>query len=51
MRDIARTQASMGADFVVMARHYGIDLPVLAATVARYVQDVAARADLRPRLT
>jgi hypothetical protein len=51
LRDIARTQALMGAEFVVMTAQYGIDLPLLAGTVARYVQDRAARAELRPRLT
>jgi len=51
MRDIGRARGLIGADFMVMARHYGIDLPVLAATIARYVQDAAARAELRPRLT
>jgi hypothetical protein len=51
MRDIGRTWAIMGADFAIMTAHYGIDLPVLAGTIARYAQDAAARADLRPRLT
>jgi len=51
MRDIGRTRGLMGADFMVMARHYGIDLPVLAGTIARYVEDAAARAELIPRLT
>lgn len=51
MRDIARTRALMGADFAVMSQHYGIDLPVLAATVQRYVEERDARAELGPRLT
>ena len=50
MREIGRTQAMMGADFAVMTQHYGIDLPVLAATVSHYTDDTAARTDLRPRL-
>lgn len=50
MRDIARARAWMGADFAVMTLHYGIALPLLAETVARYVNDAAARAELRPRL-
>jgi hypothetical protein len=51
MRDIARTGGFMGADFAVMTAHYGIALPVLAETVARYVNDSSARAELHPRLT
>jgi hypothetical protein len=51
LRDIGRARALMGADFAVMTTHYGIDLPLLAGTVARYVQDRDARAELRPRLT
>jgi hypothetical protein len=50
MKAIAQSQAMMGADFAIMTTHYGIDLPVLGATVARYVQDASARAELRPRL-
>ncbi|MGI9424244.1 MAG: hypothetical protein ACR2PA_13715 [Hyphomicrobiaceae bacterium] len=50
MKSIAGTQAMMGADFAIMTMHYGIDLPVLAAAVARYVQDATARAELRARL-
>ena len=41
----------MGADFAIMTTHYGIDLPVLAETVARYVGNAGARAELRPRLS
>jgi hypothetical protein len=51
MRDIARARRWMGADFAVMTWHFGIALPVLAETVARYVNDTAARAELHPRLT
>ncbi len=51
MHDIARTGGLMGADFAVMTWHYGIALPVLAETVARYVNDATVRAELRPRLT
>lgn len=51
LRDIGTTQALMGADFMIMPRQYGIALPVLAATIARYVGEPAARAELRPRLT
>jgi hypothetical protein len=50
MQKIAQSQAWMGADFAIMTTHYGIDLPVLSATVARYVQDVSVRAELGPRL-
>jgi hypothetical protein len=50
LRDIGRTRALTGADFMVMPQHYGIALPLLAATIVRYVQDQSARAELRPRL-
>jgi hypothetical protein len=50
MRDIARARQWMDADFAVMTSLYGIALPVLAETVARYVNDAAARAELHPRL-
>lgn len=50
LKRIARTRTMMGTDFAVMTTHYGIDLPVLAATVVRYVEDAAARRELRPRL-
>ncbi|WP_424958291.1 hypothetical protein [Hyphomicrobium sp. 1Nfss2.1] len=51
VRDIARARQWMGADFAIMTLHYGIALPVLSETVARYVNDAAARGELRPRLT
>ncbi len=48
---IARTRSISGADLSIMTNHYGIDLPVLAAAIARYVNDVSARAELRAQLT
>lgn len=48
---IAQRRGMMGADFAIMTTHYGIDLPVLAETVARYVGNAGARAELRPRLS
>ncbi len=48
---IARTRQISGADFSIMTDHYGIDLPVLKAAITRYVNDVSARAALRPQLT
>jgi hypothetical protein len=50
MKAIAQSQALLGADIAIMTLHYGIELPVLGATVARYVQDASARAELSPRL-
>lgn len=47
---IAKMQTYMGAEFAVMTMHYGIDLPVLAATVTRYVNDAPARIELGQRL-
>ena len=51
MKAIARSRSLMGADFMIMTTHYGIDLPVLADAIARYVNDVSARAELRPVIT
>lgn len=50
MRDIGKTRARMGADIALMTRNYGLDLPLLATTVAHYVNDRSARAALRPRI-
>ena len=47
---IAHSQTWMGAEFAIMTTHYGIDLPVLAATVRRYVTNTAARGELGQRL-
>ena len=47
---IAQSRAVKGAEFAITTTHYGIDLPVLAEAVARYVRDASARAELRPRL-
>lgn len=50
-RDMARTQATFGAEFAIMTTQFGLPLPLLGATVARYVTDSGARTELRPRLT
>ena len=47
---IMKMQNMMGAEFAIMTTHYGIDLPVLAATVTRYVNDAPARIELGQRL-
>jgi hypothetical protein len=49
MKAIANSRALIGADFMIMTTHYGIDLPVLSDAIARYVNDVSARAELRHR--
>lgn len=51
MCEMGRMRARMGADIAIMTRNYGIELPLLATTVAHYVHDKSARADLRPRLS
>lgn len=51
MDQIHKTQSDMGADFAINTWHYGIPLPLLSTTIAHYVVNSAARAELRPRLT
>lgn len=45
-KTIARYEATYGANFMIMTTHYGIDLPVLTATIVRYATDPAARKEL-----
>ena len=47
---IAKNRMWMGYEFAIMTTHYGIDLPVLAATVNHYARDPSVRATLRQRL-
>ena len=49
-RAIAKNRKWLGYEFAIMATHYGIDLPVLAATVNHYARDPRTRAGLRKRL-
>lgn len=49
LRAIASTQAWHGAHLMIMTSHYGIDLPVLTAAIARYANDRSARQDLGAR--
>lgn len=49
IKAIAQCRASFGTDFAIMTLHFGVDLPVLAASVRRYAEDGHARRELAQR--
>lgn len=50
LKQVALSQAWVGADFAIMPSQYNIDAPVFFAALARYISTPSARAELHPQV-
>ena len=49
LKQVALSQAWVGADFAIMPSQYNIDAPVFFAALTRYISTPSTRAELQPR--